>query len=58
MYMDKQSAKEMVEVVLWWERKLKNLWTKLFGLPKSPEAIVTENPQNPDNVIDLTTPSE
>ena len=57
MHMDKQSAKEMVEAVLWWENRFKCLWDKLFG-PKTPKAVMTEDPQNPDNVIDLTTPRE
>ena len=31
MYMDKQSAREMVESVLWWETQIARAWNATFG---------------------------
>ena len=31
MYMDRQTAREMAQSILWWERKCRQLWNLTFG---------------------------
>ena len=48
MYMDKQSAREMVESVLWWERQVKRAWNftlgRVLGKAEIEEPVVLPTP--------------
>ena len=52
MQMDKQSAKELVETVLWWEGLIKRAWNKtlgrFFGLAELPQEE-TQDAQAPSD---------